>query len=212
MGFKDRIEAGQLLAQKLSHSGEEPNIVVGLARGGLIVAHQIARALSIPFDVLVVKKIGAPHNSEFALGALAPDGVREIRWRTAASVGADEHYIATRLAALSKEIKEKTRLYRRGRKPLVVKDNAVILTDDGIATGASFEAAIKWCNVKQAKSITAAVPVMPFDAVARIRPKVDQLVTLMTPQNFGAVGQYYEQFDEIEDTRIVDLLTEGGKA
>jgi putative phosphoribosyl transferase len=204
--FTNRLDAGHRLAQKLASYKNTQTIVVGLARGGVVVASALASQLSLPVDVLVVKKIAAPGNSEFAIGALAPDSVSIIHGRTASLLGVDEEYIKLQIANLKLQIKEKERLYRKGKKPLVVKDKTVILVDDGIATGATFEAAIKWCKAKKARRIVAAIPVMPYDMIGMIKPEVQELVVIETPADLGAVGQFYKQFDQVEDEEVLSLV------
>jgi putative phosphoribosyl transferase len=209
--FTDRRDAGQKLSVKLGSYKHPQTIVVGLARGGLVVASEIATALSLPFDILVVKKIGAPGNSEFAIGALAPDNVFSVHWKIAQRLGVDEQYIKSQVSELNNQIKDKTVLYRKGMKPLVVKDKTVILVDDGIATGATFEAAIAWCRAKKARAVVAAIPVMPMDAVDQIKPEVTELVALETPQEFGAVGEFYARFEQVTDGEIIEILKKGEK-
>jgi len=195
-----------LLAEKLTSYKGQPAIVVGLARGGVIVAKTIARALKLSVDVLIVKKIPSPFDPEFGLGAVAPDGVSFVDWRLAHRLGADEHYMNTKTLRLVEEIKQKELLYRKGMKPLIVKEKIVILVDDGIATGATFEAAIKWLRKKKAKKIVAAVPVAPLDIIAKIKPEVNNLVVIEKADNMGAVGQFYKNFAQVEDSEVVELL------
>jgi len=171
-----------------------------------VVARSVARALKLKLDVMVVKKIGSPGDPELAIGALAPDGVSFIDWRMSHRVGADENYINSQINAITDQIKEKSLRYRRGMSPVAVAGKAVILVDDGIATGATLEAAIKWLKKKKAKHITVAVPVAPSEVVGKIRPEVNSLVTLATPEDFRAVGQFYEEFPQVEDDEVVTLL------
>lgn len=203
--FTDREEAGKRLAEKLVACRGKQAIVVGLARGGVVVAREVAAALSLPVDVLVVKKISSPEDTELALGALAPDGISVIDWKLAHRLGTDEVYLNARIAALSDQIRQKILLYRR-RKPLVVNGKDVILVDDGAATGATMEAAIKWAKNKQAKRIITALPVAPKDTVFKIQPEVDELVILDIPSDFTSVGQFYQTFPQVEDAEVVQLL------
>lgn len=205
--FTDRADAGRQLAQKLSsYVNTQQTMVIGLARGGVVVASVVASTLHLPLDVLVVKKIGAPGNSEFAIGALAPDNVFVMHGRAASRSGVDEQFIKYQIANLKLQIEEKERLYRKGMKPLAVKDKTVILVDDGIATGATLEAAIKWCRAKKARQIVAAIPVLPEDTVGIIRPEVKELVVLEAPSEFASVGQWYAHFDQVADEEVVALL------
>ena len=181
MIFRDRQQAGKLLAAKLASRPWKNAIVIGLARGGVQVAAQVSRQLSLPLDVLVVKKIPSPPNPELALGALAPEGVFVVDWRLTQRLGADEDYIKRQIARLGEEIKQKNLFFRRGKKPLAVKGRIVVLVDDGLATCATVEAAIKWCKKKGAAKIMLALPVIPAEGVARLRPEVTELVALDTP-------------------------------
>lgn len=206
MIYRDRLHAGTLLSKKLLSLRAPNTVVVGLARGGVVVAHELAKAMSVPLDVLVVKKIGAPHNPELALGAMAPDGVSVIDWRMAHLVGTDEDYINSQSSLLEDEIRQKTLLYRKGKKPLVVREKTVILVDDGVATGATLEAAIKWLRKKKAYSIIVAVPVAPPEVVVKVKPETDDCIVLQEPEDLVAVGQFYEHFEQIEDADVIHLL------
>lgn len=194
MVLKDRHHAGVLLGEKLSSYRGEGAIIVGLARGGVAVAKTLADGLNLPLDVLVVKKIGHPGQEELALGALAPDGV---------SYGDFDKSPIRRLAG---QIKEKTFLYRKGRKPYAFREKTVILVDDGAATGATIEAAIRWVCKKHAKKIVVALPVAPKELLPKITPEVDALIVLETPDEFMAVGQFYNDFRQIRDEEVVELL------
>lgn len=204
--IQNRMQAGVLLAKKLREFAGKSAVVIGLARGGVPVAAAIASALQIPVDVMVVKKIGSPVNPEFGLGAVAPDGVTFIDWRTAHRVGVDEHYMNKAVSDQQSAISEKTRQYRKGKKPYQLKDKTVIVADDGAATGASLEAAIKWLRVKKSRKIIVALPVAPLDVVSKIKPEVDHLIALETPKEFGSVGQWYEDFEQVEDGEVVRLI------
>ena len=206
MQFSDRHSAGLLLVEKLGFVRGQDTVILGLARGGVAVASAVADGLSVPLDVLVVKKIPAPGESELALGALAPDGVSYVDWKFAGRLGADEEYIRTQISQLNVQIKQKTALYRKGRKPIDVRDKRVIIVDDGAATGATLEAAIKWMRKKHARLIVAAIPVMPADTLGKIKPEVDELIVLETPREFAAVGQFYKNFPQIEDHQVIELL------
>lgn len=192
--FKDRHQAGRLLAEKLLSYHGKNGLVMGLARGGVAVAKTLADDLNLPLDVLVVKKIGAPGQEELALGALAPDGV---------SYG---DFDKSTIRQLAGQIKQKTLLYRKGRKPYAFREKTVILVDDGAATGATIEAAIRWVFKKHAKKIVVALPVAPKELLPKIAPEVDSLVVLETPDEFMAVGQFYNDFRQISDEEVIELL------
>lgn len=206
MRFTDRHQAGSLLAEKLSSYRGQNAVVLGLSRGGVVTSFDIARTLHLALDVLVVKKIGAPGEPELAIGALAPDGAFFVDWRLAQTLGVDEGYIKQVISDKGKEIREKTRLYRKGKKPYTFKEKTVILVDDGAATGASVEAGVKWLRKKHAKKIVVAIPVAPKEFPSKIAPEADELVILATPQEFAAVGQFYESFPQVTDEQVIQLL------
>ncbi len=204
--FKDRSEAGTFLAQKLLSYRGKAVCILGLARGGVAVARTLANDLNFSFDVLVVKKIGVPGQEELALGALAPDGVSHVDWRFVGRLGIDEQYIKEAISRQSSVVREKTLLYRKGKKPYKFREKTVILVDDGAATGATMETAIKWIRKKHAKRIVVALPVIPKEVIPKIVPEVDELVFLETPEKFSAVGQFYKDFGQVTDEEVVKLL------
>ena len=206
MVFKDRQQAGVRLSEKLSSYRGTGAIIVGLARGGVKVAKTLADHLNLPFDVLVVKKIGAPGQEELALGALAPDGVSHIDWWLAGRLGVDNDFVKLQITNLKHQIDQKTHLYRKGRQAYRFGEKTVILVDDGAATGATMEVAIKWLRKKHAKRIVVAVPIAPKELMPKIAPEVDELIVLETPDDFSAVGQFYKDFRQISDEEVVELL------
>lgn len=206
MIFRDRHEAGQALAKRISVSDPNDAVVIALARGGVAVAREISSVLSLPLDVLVVKKIGTPGNSEFALGAIAPDDIAVVNWKLVSRLKVNKQYVRTRIAELEKEIEDKMHLYRKGRNPITVTGKTVILVDDGVATGATLEAAIRWCKVKHAGKIIVAVPVAHPSVVSKIKSEVDSFIAVDTPPELIAVGQFYEEFPQLTDENVIELL------
>lgn len=194
MVFNNRHQAGVQLGQKLTSYRGTASSVLGLARGGVVTARAVADVLQIPLDVLVVKKIGAPGQEELALGALAPDGV---------SYG---YFDKSQTHKLADQIKQKTLLYRKGKKPYRFREKTVIIVDDGAATGATIEATIRWVRKKHAKKVVVAIPVAPKELIPKISPKVDELIVLETPEEFKSVGQFYKDFRQISDKEVVELL------
>lgn len=204
--FTNRIEAGMLLSSRLSPYVEPGIIVLGLARGGVEVASAVSRELALPLDVLVVKKIPSMYNAEFALGAVAPDGVSVIHWPEAHSVGADEKYINDIRERLVHVIKEKASLYRKTRKPLDVSGHSVMLVDDGAATGSTMEAAIAWARKRYACKIIVALPVASKDAVQLLKPEADVCVVYQVEDDLSSVGQCYEAFPQVSDEEVIRLV------
>ena len=208
MTFDNRHQAGVLLADLVRLEGADTAYVLGLARGGVVVAHALALSLKLPLDVLVVKKISAPHEPELAIGALAPGNVSYVDRQLALGVGADQEYIGTQINRLADQIKEKTALYRKGKKPLTVRDQTVILVDDGVATGATLEVAIRWVHKKRARAVIAAIPVVPADVASKMKSDLDALIFLESPDQFGSVGQFYKDFPQVGDAEVVELLNQ----
>lgn len=204
--FESRNEAGKKLGEKLIQYKSPHTLVLGIPRGGVVIAKEVATTLGVPMDVATVKKLSAPHNPELAIGALAPDTVSYVEWRFATTMGADEAYIKEEVARKNEMLKRQEKLFRKGKGPIKVRDKTVILVDDGIATGSTMEAAIKWLRKKGAHRIVVAIPVAAFDTVKRIKPEVDQLVVLEEPKDFRAVGQFYKEFPQVEDRQVCSLL------
>ncbi len=204
--FDNREEAGYTLAHKLSLYKKEHPLILGLARGGSVVAKAIAEDLSLPCDVLVVKKIPSPFNPELGIGALAPGFVSYVDWKFAQRLGVDEEYVTSWIRQLADHIRQKIHVYRKGKKPLRLFEKTVILTDDGAATGATIRAAILWLRKKHAKKIILALPVAPLDCIERMRHMVHEVIVLETPHDFSAVGQFYKDFHEVSDEEVVELV------
>jgi predicted phosphoribosyltransferase len=204
--FNNRIDAGTLLASKFNSSGESQSLVLGLARGGVAVARSFASALRLSLDVLVIKKLSSPYNSEFALGAVAPDTVSVVHWSAAHRVGVDEQMLAAEIQKKSGEIRLQLSQYRKGMKPLNVRDRQVILIDDGAATGATMEAAIRWVRSKRARRVIVGVPVASVEAMKLLTPEADRCVIYEVEHDLTAVGEFYKEFPQVSDADVVELL------
>lgn len=176
------------------------------------MGRKLAEALKAPLDVLITRKIGAPGNPELAIGAVGPSTgsgqgpVRIIDWDLAGRVGADKDYLESKIENLKLEIKEREGKFRAGKKTLEVAGKTVILTDDGIATGATIEAGIAWLKSQKVKKIILAVPVAPPEVVEKLRPLVDEFVCLDQPEFFAAVGQFYQEFPQVSDETVIKIL------
>jgi predicted phosphoribosyltransferase len=206
--FRDRVDAGRRLAAALSFYRQEDCLVLALPRGGVPVADQVAQALAAPMDLLLVRKIGAPWHPEFAIGAVV-DGGAPIVVRNADSMrasGVSEHEFQTICAHELKEIERRRRLYLHGSEPLDPKGHVVIVIDDGIATGATVRAALRAIRKRDPKKLILAVPVAPPEAVAELRAEADEVVCLATPQPFGAVGYFYDDFRQVTDAAVVAIM------
>jgi predicted phosphoribosyltransferase len=212
MHFEDRHDAGRRLAGLLMHHADRPDVVVlGLPRGGVPVAFEVARALAAPLDVFVVRKLGFPGHEEFAMGAIASGGVRVLNPDVAAlPMPADAMDVVTRREQA--ELARREVRYRGDRPPLDLARRTVILVDDGLATGASMLAAAKAVALRDPARVVAAVPVGAPEACATLRDQVDEMVCALTPQGFGAVGAWYRDFAQTSDDEVRDLLEANRRA
>jgi len=208
--YRDRAQAGEVLAAALSGYRGRPDVtVLGLVRGGVPVAARVAEALGVPLDVLVVRKLGVPGFSELAFGALGPGGVRVLNPELARRL--DEEAVAEVVAAESAELARREQRYRAGRAPVALAGRTAIVVDDGLATGASAAAAVTVARGLGAARVVLAVPVGPPDAVHRLARLADEVCCPLTPERFGAVGRYYRDFAQVSDGDVVRLL-HGGRA
>ncbi len=209
--FTNREHAGRLLGLRLAHLKEPRGaeiIVLGLPRGGVVVAAEIANALPAPLDVLVVRKLGAPERPELAIGAVT-DGEhpqRVLNERVIASLGVGQEFLQQEVKRQLQEVKRRQALYRGGRPALQPADRVVIVVDDGIATGATVRAGIQSLRRARARRIVLAVPVAPPETARMLADEVDELVCLETPEVFPAVGHFYEDFRQTTDAEVVALL------
>jgi putative phosphoribosyl transferase len=209
MRFRDRQEAGQLLAQALIFlKGKKDVIVLGIPRGGVVVGAEVARAIGAPLDVYITRKIGAPYNPELAIGAIASSGDAVLDQDLIGSLGVSPEYVQGETERQRREIERRLKNYRGNRPAQKLEGKTVLVVDDGIATGATTLAAIHALKKQKPAELILAVPVGPLDTVARLREEVDRLVCLDTPQLFWAVGAFYMVFDQTSDEEVVQLLRE----
>ncbi|HEU5021870.1 MAG TPA: phosphoribosyltransferase [Bryobacteraceae bacterium] len=205
--FRDRVQAGQLVAAHLrEESGLAQPLVLALPRGGVPVAFEIARDLHGDLDIFLVRKIGVPGQEELALGAIASGGVRVINEAVAENLKISATAIDLLTAREQREIDHRERLYREGRAPLPIANRAVILVDDGLATGATMLAAVRAVKQQHPKRIVVAVPVASTAACKEFRRHVDEIVCLQTPEPFYAVGAWYQDFSQTTDEEVRELL------
>jgi len=209
MTFADRQDAGKQLAKKLAAYKNHHNaIVIGLPRGGVIPAAEIAKELKLPLDIVVPRKIGAPFNSELALGALTQDG--KVVWNeelmNSFHLSPDDSHLQEIIEKERAESKRRVDLYRRGRPPLVLKGKTVILVDDGIATGATMRAAIAYAKEQGAQKIIVATPVATVDTLEKIAPEVDEVVSVLLPKTFMGISAFYDTFGQTSDDEVISLL------
>ena len=205
--FRDRAEAGRLLGERLSQYGRSSDVVVlGLPRGGVPVARQVARALGAPLDVFLVRKLGFPGHPELAMGAIASGGIRVLNEELVRELRLTDELIGRVAEREEAELRRREQAYRGDRPPPDLRGRTVVLVDDGLATGATMRAAVEAARSQGPRSVVVAVPVAPRHALRELRDEVDDLVWLLAPDPFHAVGLWYEDFREIPDDEVPRLL------
>ena len=205
--FVDRLDAGRALASKLkAYSNRDDVVVLGLARGGVIVASAIASALHVPLDVFIASKIGTPWNEELAMGAVTEHGVQVLDVSIIKELSISEGDIAEAASAARREVESREKLYRCGRRALDLEGKKVILVDDGIATGCTMLAAAIAVRRRKATRVVVAVPAAPLHGSSAIQMEADDLVTVIQPEHLFAVSQYYMNFEQVSDATVESLL------
>jgi putative phosphoribosyl transferase len=206
-GFKNRAQAGKLLAQQLGEYAHRHDVVVlALPRGGVPVGFAVAMTLGAELDILLVRKLGMPGQEEYAIGAVGSGGVRVLQEGVQSLLGVSQQTVEAITQREQAEIVRRERLYRGAHPAPVLAGRTVILVDDGIATGSTMLAAVEVARRQGAGKVVVAVPVAPPDTVQALEPQVDELVCLSTPLMFRAVGQWYREFDQTSDEEVQDLL------
>lgn len=209
--FANRFEAGRRLATSLAHyRNRDDVVVVGLPRGGVPVAYEVARALDAPLDVIVVRKLGVPGQEELALGAVASGGLCILNHDVVNMVGITEKEIEQLIEHQLREIRRREDLYRGTHSPPMLEGHCVILVDDGVATGATMRAAVALVRKQGPSQLVVAVPVGAIETMQAIRSEADEVVCLTEPSLFGSVGQWYVDFAQTSDDEVRELLTRRG--
>jgi len=209
---RGRKEAGKKLAEELLEYRGKDNIVYAIPRGGVVTAYEIAKELGSPLDIIIPRKIGAPGNPELAVGAVTEDGTTILNNRLIAGLRISESYIESEKERQIEEIKRRVKAYRGEAPPKDLEGKTVILVDDGIATGATVRAAIHSIKRSRPSTLVVAVPVGPPDTIEELRGEVDRLVCLVSYEPFFAIGQFYEDFSQVEDKNVVNLLKRARKS
>jgi predicted phosphoribosyltransferase len=205
--FRDRTEAGRLLATRLAAYANRPDVIVlALPRGGMPVAYEVARALGAPLDVFIVRKLGVPGYEELAMGAVATGGVRVLNDQVVSGLRIPDYVIDAVAAWEQQELARREQLYRGDRPPPDVRGRTVILVDDGLATGATMHAAIKALRQQEPAHIVVAVPTASLETCNELRSEVDDIICAITPEPFYAVGLWYEDFSQTTDEEVRELL------
>ncbi len=211
--FADRVEAGCALAERLGKEKYENPVVLALPRGGVPVAAEVAKVLEAPLDLVLVRKIGVPYQPELALAAVVDGGHAEVvvneDVRRFAGVS-DQDFDKAKARELA-EIERRRELYLQGRERVPIKGATAIVVDDGIATGATVRAALKALRRRDPKKLVLAVAVAPPETINELRPEVDEIICLETPEPFHAIGLYYRDFSQVSDQQVVALLAQSGR-
>jgi putative phosphoribosyl transferase len=203
--YIDRVDAGRRLGNELAGTVEPPIVVLGVARGGVVVAAEVARILDAPLDVVIPRKLGAPGNPELGIGAVAP-GVRVLDRDIMEAVGAGDAYVEAETTRQEAEIARRTVSYREGRPRVDLREATAIVVDDGVATGVTATAALRWARAQGASSVVFAAPVGPRGVERRLDAACDRCVVPETPADLRAVGQWYERFDQTTDDEVTAAL------
>ncbi|MBV6623193.1 MAG: phosphoribosyltransferase [Rivularia sp. (in: Bacteria)] len=207
MLYRNRTEAGQRLAQKLKDYANRPDVLVlGLPRGGVPVAFEVAKLLNAPLDVFLVRKLGVPGHEELAMGAIASGGIRILNEEVVKDLHLSYKVIDKVTKSEQEEMKRREGAYRDNRSPLDLSNRTIILVDDGLATGATMRVAAVAIRQQQPKQIIAAVPVSAPEICNEFRVEVDEIICAQTPKPFVAVGVWYEKFSQTTDAQVQDLL------
>lgn len=205
--FRNRTEAGRLLAARLAdYAGRADVVVLGLPRGGVPVAWEVARRIAAPLDILVVRKLGVPGQEELAMGAIGPGGAGVLDEELIGRLRIDRRAIAAVCQREQRELERREREYRGARPPPVVQGKTVIVVDDGIATGSTMRAALGYLRERQAARIVAAAPVVAEDTLPALRAVADEVVFVLAPADFGWVGKWFEEFPPTTDDEVRSLL------
>lgn len=204
--FHNREEAGTLLAAKLIPIASTDAVLFAITRGGIVVGRILADTLKIPLNAIVVKKLRSVHNPELAIGAILSDGTKFIDWELALRTGIDQEYLDTEIETRKKEASDLEKKYHIKLPFRKKQDTQIILADDGIATGATVQAAIRWIKEKISDTIIIAVPVIAEDTYNQLQSEVKRIVAIEIAQQFSAVGQFYEEFPQVTDEEVIKLL------
>ncbi len=204
--FADRRDAGRRLAEQLTSLAPESPVVVALPRGGVPVAKEVAAALGAPLEILAVRKLGAPHNPEYGIGALAEDGTCVIDAEATKVLSIHNGELDAIVAREAAELGRRVHVYRGDRPPLDLEGRTVIVVDDGVATGLTDTAALRAVRRKRPRRVVLAIPVCAPESLERLRAEGDQVVCLRVPRLLRSVGQYYADFSQVSDEEVLDAL------
>ncbi len=207
MIYNDRSDAGNKLAVELEkYQGDSQAIVVAIPRGGVEIAFYICRKLNLPMEITITKKIGAPFNSELAIGAISEKETIVLNDSLIESLGISDEYIENEKEKQKKEIEKRLSLYRKGKPSFDFRNKKIIIVDDGIATGATIKAVIKFFKKSNVSKITVAVPVASHESIKEIKNICDEIICPLIPNFFNAVGAFYQNFNQVTDKEVIDFI------
>ncbi len=208
MKFLSRADAGEALANRLAkvegHGG--PVLVLGIPRGGVILADIVSQRLGAEFDIVIPRKLGAPGNEELAIGAVMEDGTEYINRYLVTALRLETEYIEQEKARQVTEIRRRSVAYRKPGMSYHIEGKTVVLVDDGVATGATVIAAARWARKQRPNTLVIAVPVAPAQTVEALRHEADAVIVLEMPRDFGAVGEFYEEFKPVTDEQVMSIM------
>ncbi len=209
--FADRVEAGKRLALAFADFVGKNAIVLAIPRGGVVVGYEIAEELNLPLDVIIPRKIGAPDNSELAIGAMTEDGTIILDENLVSYLGVPHDYVKEESARQKSEIERRLKVYRGNEPYPNLNGRDVIVVDDGIATGSTMKAALASVKNKGARTVIVAIPVGPPSTIEELNKRADRVVCLYTPEYFQAIGQFYVDFNQTTDEEVIQLLKQNKK-
>jgi predicted phosphoribosyltransferase len=204
--FLNRRQAGKFLSQELKYLSGKNVCILGIPRGGIIIASEIAKDLKIDYDIILTRKIGAPFDPEFAIGAISEDGAVFLNEEASQQINARDKYIQQEKSNQLLEIKRRAEIYRKIKPKISLKNKIAVLTDDGVATGATMSAAVWAARQEAPSSVIVALPVGPQDSLLKLAKDADQVICLRVPFFFAAVGQFYKDFPQVSDNEVIELL------
>ena len=209
--YNNRVEAGRVLADQIESCGcSYDTIVLGLPRGGVIVAYEVAKILQVPVDIMIVRKIGAPDQPELAIGAIATGGVQVLNEPLIHELNLHEKTIDRLIDHENLTLIQKQQAYMGDRPHPELEGEQVVIIDDGLATGATMKAAVLAAQARQAKEVIVAVPVGPTDTIEALAHIADKVICPLQPHDFSSVGQWYQHFEQVDDQQVIDTLTMAG--
>jgi putative phosphoribosyl transferase len=204
--FRDRRDAGRMLANELANFGDKNALVLGVPRGGVVIAIEVALAIRADFDIVLAHKLGTPGHPELAMGSVSENGKVFLNQDVVGSMGINQGSIEAERRRQLEELKRRASIFRHVYSHIPISGRNVIVTDDGVATGATTMAAIWAARSENPAKLVAAIPVGPEDTIKRLAEQVDELICLSTPPYFSAVGQFYQNFEPVEDEDVLEIL------